>query len=128
MFLSKTLKALTLTIALGFVALAAPMTESHAAGNLSQAQLRSLFPGSYVGEIGKSKIKFMASVTAKGRVMARAEGKVDQGVWRVKGGKLCIKWAHWNDAKEQCRFVKKQGAWYAVLKVGGRMKLRFRRR
>lgn len=101
---------------------------SSAANRLSAAQIKTFFKGTFVGEYGKKKIPFVIHASASGTLKGNAEGKYDNGSWRLKGDKLCITWKHWDADKENCRHVVRLGGWYATLKSNGKVKLRLRKK
>jgi len=118
----------TVFCGLAGLVLLAMTTNAQAANRLSAAQIKAFFKGTFVGEYGKSKTPFVVHASVSGSLKGQAEGKYDNGRWRIRGNQLCIAWKHWNANKEKCSHVVKIGGWYAALKSSGKVKLRVRRK
>lgn len=99
-----------------------------AANRLSASQIKAFFKGTFVGQYGRKKTPFTIHASVSGRLKGNAEGKYDNGRWRLKGNRLCITWKHWDADRENCRHVVRLGGWYATLKSNGKIKLRLRRK
>lgn len=100
---------------------------SQSGERLTEKQIRKLFPGTFSGTLDGDERKFTVSLATDGLIRGRVEGKVDEGRWSIEGGKLCVKWKHWEDARKNCQFVERQGHWYMAIKEDGDVLMKFKR-
>ncbi len=100
---------------------------SHGGERLTEKQIRKLFPGTFSGTLDGDDRKFTVSLATDGLIRGRVEGKVDEGRWSIEGGKLCVQWKHWEEARKNCQFVERQGHWYMAVKEDGDVLMKFKR-
>lgn len=82
-----------------------------AGGEMSQAELRRLFPGSFMA-IVNGFIEVKITARGNGTLIGKAQGQKDTGRWSVRGRNLCIAWSRWMDGKVQCTSVTNDDGWY----------------
>ena len=87
-------------------------TPSAFAGDqLSQGELRRLFPGNFHAIVyGILQVKLIAH--GNGQLTGLFSGKKDTGRWSVRDGKLCILLTRWMDGKTSCSPVVAANGWY----------------
>jgi hypothetical protein len=83
---------------------------SQAQSNLSQQQLRTLFPGNFVAVVKGYTVHFQAS--GGGALIGTANGMTDHGRWSVRNGQLCIAMANWTHGVAQCSELVADNGWY----------------
>ena len=114
-----------------FIALAAftfvSSVPSQSGERLTEKQTRKLFPGTFSGTLDGDERKFTVSLATDGLIRGHVEGKVDEGRWSIEGGKLCVQWKHWEDARKNCQFVERQGPWFMAVKEDGDVLMKFKK-
>ncbi len=68
---------------------------------ISQAELMSLFPGTFVAEFQK-RHKVLIRATGQGELIARHTLQSDRGTWYVMGESLCIRFESWMRGQTVC--------------------------
>jgi hypothetical protein len=71
------------------------------AKDLSAADLRKLFPGSYYVTIFNS-FTLRVSMRANGVITGTAKGRRDTGKWTIEGRQLCVAWNTWTKGRKGC--------------------------
>src|SRR5688572_28023141 len=92
----------------------AVITSSHAAeaaSEVSEAELRQLFPGRF-SAIAHGFLKVQITALADGSLVAQQIGKSDTGIWKIRSGQLCIKFSKWLKGQTKCSAVTEQAGWY----------------
>ena len=90
---------------------------------LDAGQIASLFPGQYEARIKGYTIRFAGDTG--GRLVGRAFGREDHGVWFVQGDSLCVSWRQWTKGQSKCGSIARQGGWLVASNDSGEM-LRFK--
>jgi len=80
------------------------------ADELSNRQLRNLFPGQFNAVVQGATLQFTAR--RGGRLIGHYMSSTDTGHWSVRGGKLCIVLDKWMNGKTKCSTVVAEGDWY----------------
>ncbi len=90
--------------------------------SLTTADLSSLFPGTFQGVVhGLVEVKITAS--SNGRLQGEMAGETDRGRWRIRNGRLCLKWNDWTEGEYVCSEVTQQGDWFHAYS-GGHIRFR----
>lgn len=100
----------SMLLAAAGLSLALSGNPAQAQSNLSQQQLRTLFPGSFVAVVKGYTVHFQAS--GSGALVGTANGMTDHGRWSVQNGRLCITMNSWTRGQAQCSMVVADNGWY----------------
>ena len=90
---------------------------------LDAGQIASLFPGQYEARIKGYTVRFAGDTG--GRLVGRAFGREDHGIWFVQGDSLCVSWRQWTRGQSKCGSIARQGGWLVASNDSGEM-LRFK--
>jgi hypothetical protein len=106
--------------AFAFCGLIGALTGPAMAGQLSQSELHSLFPGKFQAVV-KGLVTVNITARSDGSLVGRMSSSSDQGRWFVQNGKLCIVLDKWMSGKPKCSSVTAEEGWFKAADV------RFRR-
>ena len=98
------MKALISAAAIAVV-VAAPAAS---AKELTPAELRKFFPGSYSVTIFNS-FTLKVKMSGNGVMTGVARGKRDTGRWSIEGSRLCVAWSTWTKGKKGCSTLRRDG-------------------
>jgi hypothetical protein len=100
-----------LALAAAGIISALTFTTASAGDQLSQGELRRLFPGRFNAVVyGILQVQLIAG--GNGELVGLFSGKRDTGRWTVNNGRLCIMLNRWTDGKASCSVVEASNGWY----------------
>lgn len=94
---------------------------------LSEAELRTLIPGSTMTTVNARGQSYRESYTANGRLSAtstRSDGSCcisDSGRWEIEAGQLCRQYDNWGDRRRFCHPIGRLGGHHINMSNGSRM-------
>jgi hypothetical protein len=75
---------------------------------LKNAELKKLFPGSYVVKIfGRWDLR--VRMAPGGRIVGNTSEGSDTGRWSIEDGQLCIAWSKWTNGRKGCSALTRNG-------------------
>jgi hypothetical protein len=78
------------------------------AKDLTQADLKKLFPGSYSVTIFNT-FTLKVSLRGNGDIIGVSRGRKDTGRWSIEGSRLCIAWKTWTNGRKGCSALRRDG-------------------
>jgi hypothetical protein len=98
------------------IAVRTPLEAAEAATNVSERELRQLFPGQFHA-VAHGLLKVSIRARADGSLTAQQVGKSDTGTWNIRSGQLCIKFSKWLKGRTRCSTVTEKAGWYRTSDV-----------
>jgi hypothetical protein len=93
-------------LAAAFIAILAS-TQQASAKELTAADMRKLFPGSYSITIFNS-FTLRVSMRRNGEIVGYAKGRRDTGRWSIEGKQFCVTWATWTKGRKGCSALRRE--------------------
>jgi hypothetical protein len=76
------------------------------AKELSNSDMRKLFPGNYSVVIFES-YTLKVNMRSNGVITGKARGRTDTGKWSIEGTKLCVAWNTWTNGRKGCSALRR---------------------